>query len=115
MRHPPSPSLFRRIDVTGFDPKGFDPEKRHDVLSKRPRIRCPHCRWEPTKSSRWGCFEMGAPENFGPGCGASWNTFDSRGLCPGCKHQWRHTSCLACDRTSRHEDWYEEREPGAGP
>ena len=35
-----------------------------------------------------------------------WNTFATRGLCPGCQHQWRYTSCLECAAWSLHEDWY---------
>lgn len=112
MRHPVEPSLYRRVDITAFDPQGFDPERRNEVANAKPRIRCPHCKWQPQKSSRWGCMSMGAPENFRRGCGTSWNTFETHGLCPGCKHQWRYTSCLACERTSPHEDWYEEAGKG---
>lgn len=108
MRHPIEPSLYRRVDVTAFDRQGFDPEKKSDVLNSKPRIRCPHCKWQPERSSRWGCLPMGAPENFRGGCGASWNTFDTKGVCPGCTYKWRHTSCLACEKTSLHEDWYDD-------
>jgi hypothetical protein len=41
------------------------------------------------------------------GCGARWNTFTTRGKCPGCRHQWQWTSCLRCLGWSLHEDWYE--------
>jgi hypothetical protein len=63
-------------------------------------IRCPRCRWEPDRASRWSCD-----------CGMVWNTFETRGLCPACARQWTETSCPACHRWSRHEDWYE---PEAG-
>jgi hypothetical protein len=107
MRHPIEPSLYRRVDVTAFDRQGFDPERKHDVLNAKPRIRCPHCQWQPTRSAHWGCYTMGAPEYFMGGCGTSWHTFDTRGKCPGCSYQWIHTSCLACEKTSLHEAWYE--------
>jgi hypothetical protein len=71
------------------------------------RIRCPLCEWEPPASSRWCCHGAGTPEAPFHGCDAIWNTFDTRGRCPGCAHQWRWTSCLRCDRWSLHEDWYE--------
>jgi hypothetical protein len=69
-------------------------------------IRCPQCRWQPNASSRWVCAECGPPEYFYNACGTCWNTFTTRGLCPGCGHQWRWTLCLMCWQWSLHEDWY---------
>lgn len=60
------------------------------------RIRCPKCKWQPSKHDRWSCA-----------CGHSWNTFDTRGLCPACDAQWRDTACPACHQWSLHDDWYE--------
>lgn len=74
------------------------------------RIRCPFCKWQPKPTDRWFCAPCDYPEFFAEGCGACWNTFMTRGLCPGCGHQWRWTSCLNCSGWSLHEDWY-EREP----
>jgi hypothetical protein len=59
-------------------------------------IRCPLCAAVPTPEQRWGC-------QF---CSCSWNTFATRGRCPGCHFLYRATMCLACDRISRHDDWY---------
>jgi len=70
------------------------------------RIRCPLCHWEPQASSRWYCGNSGYPEYYSQGCGTCWNTFDTRGLCPGCNHQWRWTACLSCSEWSLHEAWY---------
>lgn len=64
-----------------------------------PGIRCPACKWRPTASSRWQCRQP---------CFHVWNTFDTRGRCPGCGHQWVETQCLACHVMSPHEDWYEQ-------
>jgi hypothetical protein len=65
------------------------------------RIRCPACQWQPGKEDAWVCD---------PGCGHRWNTFATRGRCPGCDKQWRETACLRCAVWSPHEEWYELRE-----
>jgi hypothetical protein len=70
------------------------------------RIRCPLCQWQPQASSRWYCTNYQYPEYFFNGCGTVWNTFTTYGLCPGCGHQWRWTTCLRCHRWSLHEAWY---------
>ncbi|MFN8459385.1 MAG: hypothetical protein U0401_32830 [Anaerolineae bacterium] len=78
-----------------------------DDASNFSRIRCPLCGWQPNASSRWACAGRGGPpEYFSQGCGTVWNTFTTRGLCPGCGHQWRWTACLRCHNFSLHEDWY---------
>lgn len=73
------------------------------------KIRCPLCNWQPAKSSRWFCADCDAPEFFYGGCGTFWNTFETRGKCPTCAHQWRWTSCLRCTGWSLHEDWYKKK------
>jgi hypothetical protein len=92
--------------------------KRERVVKPRPhgedkadfnRIRCPLCKWRPERSNRWYCGDCDYPEYFYDGCGTSWNTFITRGRCPGCNHQWRWTICLRCQRWSRHEEWYENK------
>ncbi len=70
------------------------------------RIRCPLCHWQPTASSLWCCGTCDHPEYFFRACGTMWNTFTTRGLCPGCAHQWRYTVCLRCKGWALHEDWY---------
>jgi hypothetical protein len=72
------------------------------------RIRCPLCDWQPSASSRWRCVQQGTPEPPFNACGTVWNTFDTRGKCPGCGHQWTWTTCHQCQVASRHEEWYEE-------
>jgi hypothetical protein len=79
----------------------------HDVEDFQG-IRCPLCRWKPDASSMWYCDGTHTPEAFMGGCGTRWNTFVTRGLCPGCAHQWRWTVCLRCNGWSLHDDWYEE-------
>ena len=70
--------------------------KRVDGGRGRQKIRCPNCRWKPTRKSRWRCV-----------CRHVWNTFDTRGVCPGCVLPWRDTKCPECKQWSRHDDWYE--------
>jgi hypothetical protein len=66
-----------------------------DSLARDAGIRCPKCAWAPRASDRWECS-----------CGFQWNTFDTQGRCPACAHVWEDTQCLACNRWSRHADWY---------
>ncbi len=100
------------IQPLAFDRQDFQLDQKTKTKRKegKARIRCPICTWAPTKSARWYCFPMGAPEHFTGGCGKRWHTFDTRGQCPGCSYQWRHTTCLKCNGTSLHEEWYEKAE-----
>jgi hypothetical protein len=82
-------------------------EKSDDKFA---RIRCPACKWRPDASSRWTCCDPAFMEHPTGGCHRSWNTFDTRGICPGCRHQWIKTTCLRCGVHSPHEDWYENKE-----
>jgi hypothetical protein len=71
-------------------------------------IRCPECRWRPSDADAWYCGDNAFPERFFGGCGTSWNTFATKGLCPGCSHRWRWTACLRCGIWSLHDEWYAE-------
>ena len=82
-------------------------EMLRDDEDRFGRIRCPHCQWRPLLGSRWSCLCINTPEPPFRACGMLWNTFSTRGRCPGCSHQWRWTSCLHCQRWSLHDDWYE--------
>lgn len=121
MRERWSVPLINALAVAGAAPRlrsslmalqqgSFRPDIDRDAAAGKARIRCPHCRWSPERRSRWYCLPCGAPEFFRDGCGHGWNTFDTRGRCPGCDYQWRHTSCLSCSRWARHEDWYAEHD-----
>jgi hypothetical protein len=97
--------LFRK--TPGFD-KYSETEKLKERGTDFRRIRCPLCRWQPQASSRWYCSDAaGYPHFFYGGCGTSWNTFETRGRCPGCSHQWTWTDCLRCWQSSPHDAWYE--------
>jgi hypothetical protein len=58
-------------------------------------IRCPACNWSPSSDDRWSCR-----------CGHIWNTFETGGLCPACRYQWKVTACHSCGESSPHSDWY---------
>ena len=66
-----------------------------------------HVRAGRTLAQAIGDVAEDTPEPPFDGCGTSWNTFLTRGRCPGCRHQWQWTSCLRCHGWSLHEDWYE--------
>ncbi|HXY75313.1 MAG TPA: hypothetical protein VEH54_00245 [Steroidobacteraceae bacterium] len=42
------------------------------------------------------------------GCGTSWNTFETRGICPECNWHWEITQCHSCQQFSLHTDWYHD-------
>jgi hypothetical protein len=111
-------SRHRGAPPIALDRGDFDLKRELAQAPRKARIRCPHCRWQPGRGSTWTCWPIGHPEHYAGGCGHAWNTFDTRGLCPGCKHQWLYTSCLVCTQWALHEDWYEREtgppEPGAG-
>lgn len=108
--------LFPALFLFTLFQKGLRPLDEADELARDEteegedfgRIRCPVCKWRPERSSLWYCGDCPHPEGLLKGCGAVWNTFETRGRCPGCAHQWRWTSCLSCWSWSRHEEWYEE-------
>ena len=68
-----------------------------------PEIYCPKCGWRPRAEDRWSCV---------PSCGTVWNTFWTRGVCPGCGIEWQRTQCLACGEVSPHKAWYHWPEGG---
>ena len=63
------------------------------------KIYCPRCEWAPSPLDRWVCE---------PGCRTVWNTFETRGVCPGCSKHWRMTQCIACLMRSLHDHWYHD-------
>lgn len=83
-----------------FTPKKTVIDKLDGARGGKTRIRCPKCQWEPKAHDTWCCA---------PGCGHVWNTFTTRGVCPGCSKQWTETACLRCSAWSPHDDWYEEQ------
>jgi hypothetical protein len=99
-------SLLRKTERTEEILKKASQEEAE--ITDFSRIRCPKCLWQPKKSSRWYCADSDFPEYFYNACYTAFNTFETRGVCPVCRHQWRWTSCLQCAGWSLHEDWYEK-------
>ncbi len=63
------------------------------------KISCPRCTYEPRPHDRWRCR---------PGCGHTWHTFATHGICPGCGKMWHDTNCPRCRLWSPHDDWYHD-------
>jgi hypothetical protein len=78
------------------------PDSGRYRLKREADIFCPKCTWRPQASDRWACL---------PSCGTEWNTFWTRGVCPGCGQQWTETQCLECGEFSPHEAWYHYPDP----
>ena len=66
-------------------------------MPREAEIYCPDCEYRPKPEDRWACT---------PSCGTSWNTFWSRGVCPGYAVKWPHTQCFVCGQWAPHEAWY---------
>jgi hypothetical protein len=66
-------------------------------MERKAEIYCPHCEWRPQPEDRWMCAHP---------CGAVWNTFWTRGVCPGCGVKWPQTQCNVCGEWAAHEAWY---------
>jgi hypothetical protein len=68
-------------------------------LQKTPKIRCPHCHWQPDGKPYWQC-EI---------CFTVFDTFQTRAHCPNrlCGNSWQDTQCILCGVLSPHEKWYE--------
>ena len=75
------------------------PATDETATSRPSRIRCPRCGWEPRADDLWVCD-----------CGHVWNTFATRGVCPGCARAWSETQCRRCGEWSPHAEWYVEEE-----
>lgn len=71
-------------------------------LKKKPRIRCPHCGWQPDGKPYWQCER----------CFTAFDTFTSRAHCPNraCANTWPNTQCIRCGILSPHEQWYANAE-----
>lgn len=94
--------LFRKISPKESTESRAELKEETDFT----RIRCPLCKWQPNKQSLWCCADCGYPEFYFSGCHTFWNTFETGGVCPRCRHQWRWTSCLECYGWSLHANWY---------
>ena len=102
------PNLFLSFRRTpNAEPPPSEALERDEQKTDSRRVRCPLCRWQPSAYSLWYCSDAGHPEYFFGGCGALFNTFETGGRCPGCRHLWRWTMCLRCAGWSPHGEWYD--------
>jgi hypothetical protein len=70
------------------------PESDAPSVAEKQEHSCPRCGWVPSDADVWSCD-----------CGQKWNTFSTRGRCPGCGKTWDTTWCLACEKPSDYRDW----------
>ena len=66
----------------------------------RDNISCPHCHFVPYAGTQWSC----SPD----GCGGTFDTFETRAVCPHCNAHFSWTMCPACGKTSGHNAWYHD-------
>jgi len=58
-------------------------------------LHCPTCGASPPAGAIWACGQ----------CGVKFDTFDERGVCPGCAAQFPVTQCPACHARHPMEAW----------
>jgi Peptidase family M50 len=68
---------------------------RFAKLPRRPGFACPSCRTAPPVGPFWKC---GA-------CGQNFDTFETRGVCPNCAHEFPVTMCLDCGEQHAMTEW----------
>lgn len=91
-----APEIYRRaLRSEPFEIRGSVNRLVAETARLLSHVACPRCRYSPKSTDRWQC-----------NCRHSWNTFDTRGLCPACGCQWKETACLVCGELSLHADWY---------
>jgi Zn-dependent protease len=66
-----------------------------ESLPRHREVNCPRCSSHPPKGPFWVCDH----------CQTRFDTFQSRGVCPGCGAWFHETACPDCRRTSHIEDW----------
>jgi len=64
-------------------------------LPRRPGYACPSCRTAPPIGEFWGCRQ----------CGKSFDTFETRSVCPHCSAQYMVTTCLDCGVSRPQAEW----------
>jgi Zn-dependent protease len=77
---------------------------RFAKLPRRPGFACPSCRTAPPVGPFWKC---GA-------CGQSFDTFETRGVCPNCAHAYPVTMCLDCGEQRPMTEWAADAYAGMG-
>jgi len=73
-------------------------------LPRREGFACPSCRTAPPVGDYWQCGH----------CGQSFDTFQSRGVCPNCAAQFATTACLDCGERNPMNEWIVDAFAGFG-
>jgi hypothetical protein len=77
---------------------GFKTARALRTLEKLPRrqgFACPSCRTAPPLGPYWNCNK----------CSASFDTFQTAGVCPQCSARFERTTCLDCRHAAPIADW----------
>jgi hypothetical protein len=64
-------------------------------LPRRQGFACPSCRTAPPVGAYWKCGK----------CEQTFDTFETRGVCPHCSTQYATTMCLDCQEQRPMNDW----------
>jgi Zn-dependent protease len=64
-------------------------------IPRRPGFACPSCRTAPPLGPYWQCAQ----------CSQSFDTFETRSVCPHCGAQYSTTVCLDCRQSRPMSDW----------
>jgi len=68
---------------------------RVSKLPRREGLRCPSCDTHPPIGAWWRCER----------CGAGFDTFESRGVCPNCGTEYTVARCLDCGEFHSIDEW----------
>jgi Zn-dependent protease len=68
---------------------------RREKMPRRAGFACPSCKVAPPLGALWRCSK----------CSQSFDTFETRGKCPGCEAQYPITMCGECRRQYPMQEW----------
>ncbi|MFQ3652376.1 MAG: site-2 protease family protein [Gemmataceae bacterium] len=75
-----------------------------EKLPTHPECACPQCLKAPPRGTHWVCHE----------CETRFDTFETRGQCPGCGAWYLDTTCPQCHHSHHIDRWFLYR-PGEAP
>lgn len=78
--------------------QGFQQARELSRREKMPRhadYKCPSCHESPVAGEFWQCGK----------CGAAFDTFVTRAVCPNCQTQFAQTACLDCGEVNAFTEW----------
>jgi len=75
-----------------------------ELLPPRQDCACPHCLRAPPRGRHWLCHE----------CQTRFDTFETRGQCPGCGAWYLDTACPHCQHSNHIDRWFLYRPTAEG-